>query len=87
MFTSSLRVDLPLSCSTSFSMDATGGYLGGVAVRIRAAMDQDPGSSLLLTGSSLHGAPNVQEPSNTARTATSVAPDTPTSCQPGTYGL
>ena len=46
-----------------------------------------PVTALLLTGSSLHGGPQCSEPSNTARTATSVALVTPLTCQPGTLRI
>ena len=56
-------------------------------LRDRAANDQGPGHSTVLTGSSLHGGPQCTEPSNNARTATSVALGTPRMCQPGTLRI
>ena len=53
-------------------------------LRDRAAREQGPGHSTVLTGSSLHsGPPMRREPTNTACTVTSVAPGTTTTCQPG----
>ena len=52
--------------------------------RDRAASDQGPGHRTVLTGSSLHGGPQLMRTTNNARTATSVALGTPTTCQPGT---
>ena len=46
-----------------------------------------PVTALLLTGSSLHVGPQCSEPSNTARTATSVALVTQRTCQPGTLRI
>ena len=45
-FLSCLRGHLPPASFFSFSMDAAGGYPGGVPVRIRAGMEQSPGSQL-----------------------------------------
>ena len=85
---SCLRGDRPPSCSTSFSMDATWGIpvasSTDPSLRDRAASNQGPGHITVLTGSSLHGAPQRSKQSNTARTATSVALGTTHTCQPGT---
>ena len=79
---------LPPACSFSFFTNATGGYPGGVLVRIRAAMDQGPGSSPLLpTGSSLHGGPqcvnNGQPRTYRSLCCTGYA----ATCQPGTLRM
>ena len=76
----------------SFFTDATGGYPGGVwysslPLRDRAASDQGPGHLAVLMGSSLHGGPQCSEPSNTARTATSVALVTQRTCHAGTLRI
>ena len=92
---SCLRGDLPPSCSTSFFMDATGGYPGGVwyspflYVTARPAT-KAPVTALYLRGRRCTAAPNVTRTDQHARTATSVAPGTPlraslalTDCQDG----
>ena len=90
MFISCLRGDLPPSCSISLFMDPTGGVIpvasGTVPPLFRdpAASDQGPCHRTVLTGSSLHGGPQLMRTTNNARTATSVALGTPTTCQPGT---
>ena len=83
---------LPPAFSMSFIIDATGGLsrwrlVQSLPLRDRAASNQGPGHSTVLTGSSLHGGPQCAEPSNNARTATSVAPGTPSMCQPDTLRM
>ena len=51
---------------------------------MRRTVQQGPRGRTVLAGSSLRGGPNGQELANTARTATSVALGTPSSCHPGT---
>ena len=86
------RRPLPSASLESFFTDATGGYPGGVwygsfrYVTARPATEA-PVIALALTGSSLHGGVQRSKQSNTARTATSVALGTPTSCQPGTLRM
>ena len=82
MHDSFLRGDLPPATLPScFCTDATGGYPSGVwdrsllHVTARPAT-KAPVTSLIRTGSSLHGDPQWSKQSNTARTATSVAPGT-----------
>ena len=76
---SCLRGDLPPSCSTSFFVDATGGYPGGVwystflYVTARPATEA-PVTALYLRGRRCTAAPNGRQPTITARTETSVAP-------------
>ena len=52
--------------------------------RDRATSNRGPAHSAVLSGSSLHRGPQCAEPSNNARTATSDAQCTTTTCQPGT---
>ena len=56
-------------------------------LRDRAASDQGPGHSTVLTGSSLHGGPQCTEPSNTACTAASAAHGTTPTCHSGTLRI
>ena len=56
-------------------------------LRDRAASDQGPGHSTVLTGSSLHGGPQCTEPSNTACTAASAAHCTTPTCHSGTLRI
>ena len=85
------RGDLPPATLPScFCTDATGGYPGGVWYGSLCYVTARPATmalvtSLILTGSSLHGDTQWSKQSNTARTATSVALGTPSTCQPGTY--
>ena len=73
-------------------MDATGGYPGAVwyssflYVTARPATEA-PVTSLYLRGRRCTAAPNEPEPSNTARTATSVALVTQRTCQSGTVRI
>ena len=87
MHFSFFRGDLPPACSLAFTTGATGGYPGGVLLRIRAASDQGPGSSLYLRGRRCTAAPNGAEPPNTARTAASAALGTPPTCHSGTLRI
>ena len=79
-----------ISC-LSFFTDTTGGYPGGVwyspllYVTARPATEA-PVTALYLRGRRCTAAPNEPERTNNARTATSVAPGTTLTCQPGTYG-
>ena len=62
MFISSLRGDLPAACLTSLITDATWGYPGGVCYSsllyvTARTVTKAPVTSLLLSGSSLHGGP------------------------------
>ena len=93
MHFSFFRGDLPLAILTScFFTDAVGGYPGGVwdssLLYVTARPEtKAPVTTLLLTGSSLHGGPQWSKPSNTARTATSVAPGTTPTCHSGTLRI
>ena len=90
MFIFTLSGHLSPAFSTSIFTDATGGYPGGVwchsllCVTARLAT-RAPVTALFLRGRRCTAA-NGCEPSNHARTATSVAPSTPTTCQSGTFG-
>ena len=76
----------------SFFMDATGGYPGGVwystllYVTARPAM-KAPDTSLYLRGRRCTVVPNEPERTNTARTATSVAPGYAFTCHSGTLRI
>ena len=73
-------------------MDATGGYPGGVwyspflYVTARPATEA-PVTALYLRGRRCAAAPNGRQPTNTARTATSVAPGTTPTCHYGTLRI
>ena len=86
---SCLRGDLPPSCSSSFFMDTTGGYPGGVRyshhlyVTARPAT-KAPVTALYLRGRRCTAAPNEPERTNNACTATSVARGKAFTCRSGT---
>ena len=77
---SSLCGYLPPPCSMSIIIDATGGYPRGVWYSDLLNVTARPATEAPVA------APNAGEPTNTARTATSVALGTPLPCQLGTYG-